>query len=50
MTGAGTMTTELVDDFDPTDPRVVQGPYPIYAAMRAECPVATAAASAASTC
>lgn len=33
------MTTELVDDFDPTDPRVVRDPYPIYAAMRAECPV-----------
>src|SRR5207237_808286 len=26
-------------DFDPTDPRVVQDPYPVYAAMRAKCPV-----------
>jgi cytochrome P450 len=33
-------TTDLVDDFDPTDPRVVANPYPFYAAMRAKCPVA----------
>jgi cytochrome P450 len=33
------VTTELVDDFDPTDPRVVRDPYPIYAAMRSKCPV-----------
>jgi cytochrome P450 len=33
-------TDEWVDDFDPTDPRVVKDPYPIYAAMRAKCPVA----------
>jgi len=32
-------TADLVDDFDPTDPRVVQDPYPVYAAMRAKCPV-----------
>jgi len=32
-------TTDLVDDFDPTDPRVVQNPYPFYEAMRAKCPV-----------
>jgi cytochrome P450 len=31
---------EWVDDFDPTDPQVVKDPYPIYAAMRAKCPVA----------
>jgi cytochrome P450 len=30
---------ELVDDFDPTDPRVVRDPYPVYAAMRSKCPV-----------
>ncbi|MGH9042321.1 MAG: cytochrome P450, partial [Acidimicrobiia bacterium] len=30
---------ELARDFDPTDPRVVRDPYPVYAAMRAECPV-----------
>jgi cytochrome P450 len=29
----------LARDFDPTDPRVVRDPYPVYAAMRAECPV-----------
>jgi cytochrome P450 len=33
------VTTELVDDFDPTDPQVVRDPYPIYAAMRSKCPV-----------
>jgi cytochrome P450 len=31
--------TDLVDDFDPTDKRVVEDPYPFYAAMRAKCPV-----------
>lgn len=30
---------ELARDFDPTDPRVVRDPYPVYAAMRAGCPV-----------
>ncbi len=31
---------EWVADFDPTDPQVVKNPYPIYAAMRAKCPIA----------
>lgn len=30
---------ELARDFDPTDPRVVRDPYPVYEAMRRECPV-----------
>jgi cytochrome P450 len=30
---------DLIDDFDPTDPRVVRDPYPVYAAMRSKCPV-----------
>ena len=30
---------DLARDFDPTDPRVVRDPYPVYAAMRAGCPV-----------
>jgi len=30
---------ELARDFDPTDPRVLRDPYPVYAAMRRECPV-----------
>ena len=29
----------LARDFDPTDPRVVRNPYPVYEAMRRECPV-----------
>lgn len=30
---------ELARDFDPTDPRVVHDPYPVYAVMRRECPI-----------
>ncbi|MGH9035469.1 MAG: cytochrome P450 [Acidimicrobiia bacterium] len=37
--GEETTPSDLCRDFDPTDPRVVRDPYPVYAAMRRECPV-----------
>lgn len=39
MTPTAEDPAELARDFDPTDPRVVRDPYPVYAAMRAGCPV-----------
>ncbi|MGH8993803.1 MAG: cytochrome P450 [Acidimicrobiia bacterium] len=39
MTVEETAPADLVKDFDPTDPRVVRDPYPVYALMRQECPI-----------